>query len=74
LIRFCNHTKKYDRYYIKKFGVCGSGFPAAISTTGVKTIRSWKAAPTIKWENPIFYESINILYQIFTTIETLLQR
>ena len=27
---------------------CGSGFPAAIITTGVSTIRGWKAAPTIK--------------------------
>jgi hypothetical protein len=26
---------------------CGSGFPAAICTVGVKTIRGWKAAPTI---------------------------
>jgi hypothetical protein len=24
----------------------GSGFPAAICTAGVKTIRGWKAAPT----------------------------
>jgi len=24
----------------------GSGFPAAIRTAGVKTIRGWKAAPT----------------------------
>ena len=28
--------------------VCGSGFPAAIGTAGIKTIRGWKAAPTIK--------------------------
>jgi hypothetical protein len=33
--------------------ICGSGFPAAISTTGVKTIRCWKAAPTIKPTNKI---------------------
>jgi hypothetical protein len=25
----------------------GSGFPAAICTTGVQKIRGWKAAPTI---------------------------
>jgi len=26
----------------------GSGFPAAICTVGLKPIRGWKAAPTIK--------------------------
>jgi hypothetical protein len=46
----------------------GSGFPAAMRTTGAKTIRGWKAAPTIhKLHNLITIELLqySLIFAIF---------